>query len=230
MTKKRIGILTAGGDCSGLNAVIRSATFAARQKGWQIFGLLENRDLTPDDPADEGYIELRREHFYGPLFRTGGTMLGTARGNRTDDIVSTYKQLDLDCLIVIGGDGSMASLHTMAQKNDMQIVGIPKTIDNDVGATEVAIGFDTALSVATTGLDQLYPTAASHQRVMVIEVMGRDAGHIAMRAGIAGGADVILIPEIRYKMEHVVNKIKALREAGQMHSLCLLYTSDAADE
>ncbi len=222
MTKKRIGILTAGGDCSGLNAVIRAATYAARGKGWQIFGLLENRDLTPDLEEDGPYIELLESHFYGPIFRTGGTMLGTARGDRTETIVSTYKQLGLDCLIVVGGDGSMASLLNMARQNEMQIVGIPKTIDNDVGATEIAIGFDTALSVATDGLDHLHPTAASHQRVMVIEVMGRDAGHIAMRAGIAGGADVILIPEIPYKMEHVVNKIKKLREGGQMHSLVVV--------
>ena len=220
--KKKIGILTAGGDCSGLNAIIRAATYAARKKGWQIFGLLENRDLTSGIDEDGSYIELLESHFYGPIFRTGGTMLGTARGDRTETIVSTYKQLDLDCLIVIGGDGSMASLHNMAQQNDMKIVGIPKTIDNDVGATEVAIGFDTALSVATDGLDHLHPTAASHQRVMVIEVMGRDAGHIAMRAGIAGGADIILIPEIPYKMEHVVNKIKTLRANGQMHSLVVV--------
>lgn len=220
--KKKIGILTAGGDCSGLNAVIRAATYAARQKGWQIFGLLENRDLTPDIDEDGPYIELLESHFYGPIFRTGGTMLGTARGDRTETIVSTYKQLDLDCLIVIGGDGSMASLHNMAQENDMKIVGVPKTIDNDVGATEVAIGFDTALSIATDGIDHLHPTAASHQRVMVIEVMGRDAGHIAMRSGIAGGADVILIPEIPYKMENIVNKIKTLRAQGQMHSLVVV--------
>ncbi|MFM6409095.1 MAG: 6-phosphofructokinase, partial [Microcystis sp.] len=128
--------------------------------------------------------------------------------DRSQDIIDGYHSLGLDALIGIGGDGSLAILRRIAQQGGINLIGIPKTIDNDVGATEVSIGFDTATNIATEALDRLHFTAASHNRVMILEVMGRDAGHIALAAGIAGGADIILIPEIPYRLEKVCEKIR----------------------
>ncbi|MGB5596761.1 MAG: ATP-dependent 6-phosphofructokinase, partial [Crocosphaera sp.] len=145
--------------------------------------------------------------------------------DRSQEIIEGYNSLGLDALIGIGGDGSLAILRRLAQQGDINLVGIPKTIDNDVGATEVSIGFDTATNIATEALDRLHFTAASHNRVMILEVMGRDAGHIALAAGIAGGADVILIPEIPYKIEKVSQKIRRRQEKGK--HFCLVMVSEA---
>lgn len=235
MTKK-IGILTSGGDCSGLNAVIRAATFAAHEKGWEIYGILESTEGLLKRPVAAKKLDVKM--FDGAILRTGGTMLGTTnkgthspfsypmpdgtKKDRTQDIIAGYNELGLDAVICIGGDGSQALLKRIADQGNMNVVAVPKTIDNDIGSTEMAVGFDTAVMVATEALDRLQPTAASHERVMILEVMGRDAGHIAMRAGIAGGANIILIPEIDYKLEHITRKIKTMRDEGRMHALVVV--------
>jgi 6-phosphofructokinase 1 len=170
------------------------------------------------------------------MMRQGGTILGTTnKGNpfafpmsdgtlkdRSAEIIGGYRELGLDALIGIGGDGSFAILRKLAQQGQINLVGIPKTIDNDVGLTEAAVGYDTAVAIATEALDRLQPTAASHHRVMVLEVMGRDAGHIALAAGIAGGADVILIPEIPYRIDSVAAKIKEVRQHGRNFALVVV--------
>jgi phosphofructokinase-like protein len=234
MSKKRIGILTSGGDCAGLNAAIRAAVHRSHILGWEIVGI-ENgtAGLLKDEPACR---VLKPDDFTGTVMRQGGTVLGTTnKGNpfayampdgsvvdQSEQIIAGFKKLGLDAVIGIGGDGSFAILKKLAEKGGINLVGIPKTIDNDIGLTEMAIGFDTAVSVATEALDRLQPTAASHDRVMVLEVMGRDAGHIALTAGIAGGADVILIPEIQYSLESIADKIKAVKESGRNFGLVVV--------
>ena len=222
--KKRIGILTSGGDCAGLNAVIRAAVHAAYQRGWEIIGIEDGTAGLLDRPAR--YRILTPSMFDTAIMRLGGTILGTTnKGNpfkfpmpdgsfkdRTPEIIEAINDIGLDAIIGIGGDGSLAILKKLADAGGFPLIGIPKTIDNDLGETENSVGFETAMSVATEALDRLQPTAASHDRIMVLEVMGRDAGHIALSAGIAGGADVILIPEIQYSFETIAKKIAAVRE------------------
>lgn len=234
---KKIGILTSGGDCAGLNAIIRAVTYRAiRGYGWQVLGIKNGgQSLMTDNPD---YIKLDETlGGYGEvLLRLGGTILGTTnKGNpskypmedgtfrdRTDDFVRGYNKLGLDALICIGGDGSHHILRTIAQRGGINMVGIPKTIDNDLGSTENSVGYLTAVEIATNALDMLQPTAASHDRIMVLEVMGRDAGHISLSAGISGGADIILIPEIDYDLHVLADKIKRLRENGRNFSLVIV--------
>jgi 6-phosphofructokinase 1 len=206
---RRIGILTSGGDCAGLNAALRAVVHRAVEGyGWEVIGIRQGTAGLLARPVDAQPLEISL--FNGTLLRTGGTILGTtnrgdpfdyplpdgSRLDRSEEVIDGYRQLGLDALIGIGGDGSLDILRRLAQQGGINLVGIPKTIDNDLGHTEVSIGYASAVTVATDALDHLQPTAASHSRVMVLEVMGRDAGHIALSAGIAGGADVILIPEI----------------------------------
>ncbi|HEY9636153.1 MAG TPA: ATP-dependent 6-phosphofructokinase [Coleofasciculaceae cyanobacterium] len=234
---KRIGILTSGGDCAGLNAVIRAVTHrAVGTYGWDVLGICRATQGLMVRPPQ--VIKLEKDKV-DPLLTHGGTVLGTTnKGNpfayfmpdgtvrdRSQDIIEGYNSLGLDALIGIGGDGSLAILRKIAQQGNLNFVGIPKTIDNDVGITERSIGFDTAVNIATEALDRLHFTAASHDRVMILEVMGRDAGHIAISAGIAGGADVILIPEIPYTLENVCRKIKERQEQGR--HFCLVLVSEA---
>lgn len=218
---KRIGILTSGGDCPGLNAVVRAVVNrAVGGHGWTVIGIRNGTaGLLRDPPQIEA---LKLERFDGRLLREAGTFLGTTnRGNpfayplpgggtadRSDEINAAIRALQLDAVIGIGGDGSQAILKRLADRGGWDLVAIPKTIDNDIGATEVAVGYDTAVEVAVEALDRLQPTAASHQRVMILEVMGRDAGHIALAAGIAGGADAILIPEVPYTLDAVTRQIE----------------------
>ena len=235
--KKRIGILTSGGDCAGLNAVIRAVVYHAMGTyHWEVVGIREATQGLMTRPPQVLNFELDK---LDNLLMMGGTILGTTNKgdpfafplgdgtlcDRSQDIIEGYYQLGLDALIGIGGDGSLAILRRLAQQGGINLVGIPKTIDNDVGATEVSIGFDTATNIATEALDRLHFTAASHNRVMVLEVMGRDAGHIALAAGIAGGADIILIPEIPYKIEKVCQKIRQRQERGK--HFCLVMVSEA---
>ncbi len=231
----RIGILTSGGDCAGLNAAIRAVAYRAiGGHGWKVFGIHQGTVGLMRRPVD--HRELTLDMFDGNLLRQGGTILGTTnRGDpfawpmpdgtlkdRSEEIIEGYRLLGLEALIVIGGDGSLGIARRIAQQGGLNLIGIPKTIDNDVGATENAIGFGTAVDVATEALDRLQPTAASHSRVLVLEVMGRDAGHIALNAGIAGGADVILIPEIPYTLNGIAGKIERVRRQGRNFALVVV--------
>jgi 6-phosphofructokinase 1 len=231
---KRIGLLTSGGDCAGLNAAIRAVARRTEAYGWTAVGIHQGTAGLLDRPVNAAPIHS--DLFDGSLMRQGGTMLGTTnkgdpfaypgpdglRSDRSAEVTAGYHELGLDALIGIGGDGSLQILRRLAAQGGWNLVGIPKTIDNDVGCTEVAIGFDTAVDVATNALDHLQPTAASHSRVMVLEVMGRDAGHIALTSGIAGGADVILIPEIPYSMDAVAAHIDSIRAGGRNFALVVV--------
>ncbi len=234
---KRIGILTSGGDCAGLNAVIRAVVHhAIGTYGWEVVGIREATQGLMSNPPRVMEFELDN---IDRLLLMGGTVLGTTNKgdpfafplpdgtvrDRSQEIIDGYHSLGLTALIGIGGDGSLAILRRLAQQGGINLIGIPKTIDNDVGATETSIGFDTATNIATEALDRLHFTAASHNRVMILEVMGRDAGHIALASGIAGGADIILIPEIPYKMENVCRKIRQRQEMGK--HFCLVMVSEA---
>lgn len=234
---KRIGILTSGGDCAGLNAAIRAVVaHAVGNYGWKVMGI---RQATQGLMANPPEILALEPDKMDSLLTMGGTILGTTNKgdpfafpmpdgtlrDRSEDIIAGYHQLGLDAIIGIGGDGSLAILRRIAQQGDLNLVAIPKTIDNDLGVTENSIGFDTAVNIATEALDRLHFTAASHNRVMILEVMGRDAGHIAISAGIAGGADVILIPEIAYSLDKVCQKIQERQAQGKNY--CLIVVSEA---
>ncbi|RUR72449.1 6-phosphofructokinase [Nostoc sp. PCC 7120 = FACHB-418] len=219
-----------------MNAVIRAVVHCASGKGWEVFGIRQATLGLMARPPQVSKLEIDQ---VDPLLTSGGTMLGTTNKgdpfafpmpdgsfcDRSSEIIAGYHQLDLDALIGIGGDGSLAILRRLAQQGAINLVGIPKTIDNDIGITEHAIGFDTAVNIATEALDRLHFTAASHSRVMILEVMGRDAGHIALAAGVAGGADVILIPEILYSMDDICYHIKHRQEEGKNY--CLIIVSEA---
>ena len=233
-TVKRLGILTSGGDCAGLNAAIRAVVHRARGLGWSVFGIKDGTLGLMERPLR--YVELTVESFTGDMLRMGGTMLGTTnkgdpfafpmpdgtKKDRSGDFVDGFHLLGLDALIVIGGDGSLHILSKLCQRGNLPMVGIPKTIDNDVMHTDFAIGFTTATNVVVDALDRLQPTAASHHRVMILEVMGRDAGHIALNGGIAGGADVILIPEIPYTLKGIQAKIAEVKAQGRNHALVVV--------
>ena len=206
---KRIGILTSGGDCAGLNATIRAVALRAHHGyGWTTIGIRYGTLGLLERPVEA--LTLDPDRLDAALARQGGTFLGsTNRGDpfafpmedrslkdRSGEMIEGLASLQLDGLIGVGGDGSLDILRRLMARSTVPFIGIPKTIDNDVANTERAVGYSTAVAIATEALDRLHPTGASHERVMVLEVMGRDAGHIAIAAGIAGGADVVLIPEI----------------------------------
>jgi len=232
---RRIGLCTGGGDCPGLNAVIRGVVkTAVNDYGWRVTGVTNGFDglIWP-----ERAVEMTLASVRGILPR-GGTILGTTnRGNPFAYVVEengqkvtkdfskqcleNMKLLKIDALVVIGGDGSLHIANEFF-KRGMNVVGVPKTIDNDLSATEVTFGFDTALHVVTDAIDRLHTTAESHGRVMVIEVMGRDAGWIALHAGMAGGADVILIPEIPFTIENICERIRQRELHGGKFSLIVV--------
>ena len=235
---KRIGILTSGGDCAGLNPVIRAVVRRAiGTYGWEVLGIRQATLGLMANPASVWPLDKKTVNSWLTI---GGTLLGTTNtGNpfafpmpdgtlmdRSEEIIQGYHHLELDAMIGIGGDGSLAILRKLAQQGNWNLVGIPKTIDNDVGVTERSIGFDTAVNIATEALDRLHFTAASHSRVMILEVMGRDAGHIAISAGIAGGADIILIPEIPFSYEKICDKLKGRQRRGKNYTLII--TAEAA--
>jgi len=225
---KKIAILTSGGDCAGLNAVIRAVTLRAVNKyNYKVFGIKDGTLGLLSNPID--FVELKPSDFVGSLMRMGGTFLGSnnkstplKRKKEFSKIIESLKKLEIDALIGIGGDGSMKILQNLTKLGGINFVGIPKTIDNDVKDNELSIGYDTAVDVATNALDMLQPTAASHRRAMILEVMGRDAGHIALNAGIAGGADVILIPEIPYSLKSISKHIENIRSKGRNHALIVV--------
>ena len=231
----RLGVLTSGGDCAGLNAAIRAVVLhAAEAHGAEVWGIRNGTEGLMRRPVAAG--RLRPEAFDGTYLRRGGTVLGSISAgdpfawpmpdgtvrDRTADIAEAVHGLRLDGLVAIGGDGSFAIMDRLARTAGLKVVGIPKTIDNDVRGTDVSIGFHTAVEVATEALDRLQPTAASHDRIMILEVMGRDAGHIAINAGIAGGADVILVPEIRYTLDGIRRKFDAVRASGRDFGLMVV--------
>jgi phosphofructokinase-like protein len=226
MAQKAIGILTAGGDCPGLNAAIRGVGKAARgafdsqvigfRDGFR--GLVENRTVRLDNAALSGILTL------------GGTILGTSRekphmmpvGRRTMDmtdvVVDTYHKHHLDVLICLGGGGTHKNAYRLLEKG-LNIITLPKTIDNDVWGTDVTFGFDTAMGIATEAIDRLHTTAESHHRIIVVEIMGHNAGWLTLGAGIAGGADVILIPEIPYDIRSVADAVLGRSRAGKRFSI-----------
>lgn len=215
---KRLGVLTGGGDAPGLNAVIRAVVKSACNAGIECLGIPDSYDGLLE--ADRPY-PLRREDVVG-ILRQGGTILGTVnRGNPltmpvatsdgsivyADRCIDIAERLKLDAVIAIGGDGTLAISHALYQRG-MPVVGVPKTIDNDIVGTVNTFGFSTAVEFASDAIDRLHTTAAAHRRIMIVEVMGRYAGWIALHAGISGGADVILIPEIPYDLEDVTGRVK----------------------
>jgi 6-phosphofructokinase 1 len=232
VTIRRIAVNTGGGDAPGLNAVIRAVALAGLRRGWEVFGI---RNGYLGLFREDGLIRLDADRVEG-ITNTGGTILGANnRGNPfrlvtehgiiedgSTRLVERFSELGLDALIAIGGDGSLSIVKQLYDRYQFPVVGVPKTIDNDLDATEYTFGFDTAVSTATDALDKLHPTAQSHDRVMVVEVMGRNAGWIALHAGIAGTADVILLPEIPFTMESVCRKIEEREKAGRHSSIVVV--------
>ncbi len=232
---QKIGVSTGGGDCPGLNAVIRAVVRCATNVyGWNVIGIKDGFDGLM---SMQGLIELTPYRVRGLLHR-GGTILGTTnRSNpfkyrikvgdkyETRDLSGRVMEnaalLELDCLILIGGDGTL-SIGAQLKDMGMKLIGVPKTIDNDLSATDYTFGFNTAVTTATEAIDKLHTTAESHHRVMVVEVMGREAGWIALQSGVAGGADVILIPEIPFDLEVVANTIKARKKRGSKFSIVVV--------
>ncbi|NQU84359.1 MAG: 6-phosphofructokinase [Mariniphaga sp.] len=228
--KKRIGILTAGGDCPGLNAAIRGVgKTAIVEYNMEVIGFnagylgLINND----------YFELKESQLSG-ILTVGGTILGTSRekpyklvkngGSDRDKpelIKQNYKNLRLDCVVCIGGNGTMKTAN-MLSKEGLNIIGIPKTIDNDVWGTDITFGFDSAVQIATDAIDRLHTTANSHQRVMIIEVMGHHAGWLALYSGVAGGGDIILLPELQYNIRSVCKKIETRYEDNKPYSIVVV--------
>jgi 6-phosphofructokinase 1 len=225
----RIGLLTGGGDCPGLNAVIRAVVKTAiHHYNFEVFGIFEGFDGLLKD----GLIRPLSSDSVRGILPRGGTILGTTnRSNpfefrqdgrvidRSADAVAMVKRHGLDALIVVGGDGTLKIAHRFFVEHGIPVVGIPKTIDNDLNATDVTFGFATAVNTASEALDRLHTTAESHHRAMLLEVMGRYAGWIALEAGMAGGADFILIPEIPYDIDSVVHKIDERKRAGSSFSI-----------
>ncbi len=231
---RRIGVLTSGGDCAGLNAAIRAIVHrAVTTYEWEVVGIEQSTHGLSSRPVKAHPLDLKA---VSHILTDGGTILGTANYGSpfacpqsdgslvdiSDQILAGYQQLNLSGLIGIGGDGSLGILRKLALLGNIPFVGIPKTIDNDVGMTERSIGFSTAVNIATEAVDRLHFTAASHSRVMILEVMGRDAGHIAISAGIAGGADVILIPEIPYQMDKIAAALRRNHNQGKNYSLVVV--------
>jgi len=231
---KKIGVLTGGGDCPGLNAVLRAVVKTAVGKyGVEVIGFRDGyHGLVEND-----FIKLKRSNVSGILGR-GGTILGSSNrdnpfhykvekddrvtyADMSDQVVGNVAEHGIECMVIIGGDGTLASARDFAKKG-MKVIGVPKTIDNDLSATDTTFGFMTAVNTATDAIDKLHTTAESHHRIMILEVMGRYAGWIALESGIAGGADVILIPEIPYNIKKVAQKISERKNEGKNFSIIVV--------
>ena len=236
---KKIAINTGGGDAPGLNAVIRAAVLSACNHGWEVYGIRRGYGgLLEDAQGEPGIVPLDANAVRG-ITHLGGTILGTTnRGNpfewreerpdgtafavdRSDDVIASFRRHGFDALIAIGGDGSLGIALRLAEKG-LPVVGVPKTIDNDLAATQVSFGFHTAVDTATEALDKLHSTAESHERVMVVEVMGRHAGWIALHSGVSSTADVILIPEIPYDMQRVCAKVEERYTMGRRFAIVVV--------
>jgi len=219
---KKIGVLTGGGDCPGLNSVIRAVVRYAIQKGYEVLGIKNGwKGL-----VECSTVTLTLEAVSGILSK-GGTILGTSRTNpyktegQKEKVVANFKKLGLQALIVIGGEDTLG-VASKLYKEGLNIVGAPKTIDNDLLCTDVTFGFDTAINIATEAIDRVHTTAESHNRIMVVEVMGRHAGWIAIESGIAGGADVILIPEVPIDIVEVCSILKKRHKRGKSFSIVVV--------
>lgn len=217
-----IGVLTAGGDCPGLNAVIRGVVGRANERGAEVLGLLNGWEGLLKDNT----MPLNRDKVRGILGR-GGTMLGTSRmdpyfhGEGLKSCDGTLSRNGIDRIIVIGGDGTLRSAMRLANEG-LQIIGVPKTIDNDICGTDITFGFRTAVQIATDAVDRLTTTAEAHNRVIVVEVMGRTKGWIATHTGLAGGADYILVPEHEYDIDHVVEVLRRRHRSGHKYSIVVV--------
>lgn len=234
---RKIALCTGGGDAPGLNAVIRAATLAARNRGWEVVGIRDgfNGLLSPGDYSDGGLVELTRDRVRG-ILHLGGTIIGTTnRGNpiafpvrqedgtwievdRTPELLARFAEHGIDALITVGGDGSLAIARHLHEAG-LPLVGVPKTIDNDLEKTTSTFGFDTAVDFASQCIDRLFTTATSHGRIIVVEVMGRYAGWIALHAGMASGAHAILIPEIPFALEPVAALVAQRELRGAKFSI-----------
>jgi ATP-dependent phosphofructokinase / diphosphate-dependent phosphofructokinase len=237
----RVALSTGGGDAPGLNAVIRAATLCARRRGWEVVGIRDgfNGLMFPDHYTEGSGTYLLEQHMVRGIGYLGGTVLGsTNRGNpchfpveqpdgtftyedRTEHLVSLFHQAGIDALITIGGDGSL-SIGQRLHQAGLRVIGVPKTIDNDLDKTTVSFGFDTAVHVATESIDRVFTTATSHSRVFVVEVMGRYAGWIALNSGVAAGAHAILIPEVPYRLEPVAAMIKRRETRGASFAIVVV--------
>ncbi len=220
---QRVGVLTGGGDCPGLNAVIRAIVVRGiRKYNFKMIGVLNGWAGL----LDYEWKNLTRESVTGILHR-GGTILGTSRTNpiKTQEskelTIENYKKLRLDALIAIGGDDTLGAASVFCNEG-LNVVGVPKTIDNDVGGTDYTFGFNSAVEIATEAIDRLHTTAEAHHRVIVIETMGRHTGWIATYAGMAGGADMVLVPEVPFELEEVVQAINARRDRGKTFSIVVI--------
>jgi ATP-dependent phosphofructokinase / diphosphate-dependent phosphofructokinase len=215
----KIGVLTGGGDCPGLNAVIRAVVRKSMQSGHEVIGVRVGwKGL-----LEKNFVQLNRDSISGILHR-GGTILGTSRTNvyKVENgeatVIKNMQEAEMDALVAIGGEDTLGVAAKLA-KSGVHVVGVPKTIDNDLNATDFTFGFDTAVNIATEAIDRLHTTAESHNRVIVVEVMGRHAGWIAVYAGMAGGADIILVPEKPFKMDEVCDLLKKRHEGGKSFSI-----------
>lgn len=233
---RKIAVNTGGGDAPGLNAVIRAVTLAGLARGWEVVGIRNGYRSLLDNTVP--LVMLDRKTVRG-ITMQGGTMLGTAnRGNpfempvqqidgswttedRSDELLQRFHQEGIDALVAIGGDGSMKIASKLIEKG-LPVVGVPKTIDNDLPETDFTIGFDTAVSIATEAIDRITTTAEAHERVMVVEVMGRYAGWIALHSGLSSTADVILLPEIPYTFESIVKKIHDRESSGRNFTIIVV--------
>ena len=219
----RVGVLTGGGDCPGLNAVLRAVVRRSEQRGSEVVGILEGwRGL-----VHEATRPLARADVRG-ILRQGGTVLRTSRTNpfRTDEtlreLLATWQRLGLDALIAVGGEDTLGVAARLYRDHGWPVVGVPKTIDNDISGTDVTFGFDTAVSIATEAIDRLHTTAESHNRVIVVEVMGRHSGWIATFAGLAGGADFIAIPERKLTVAEICRYVRARADSGRTFSIVVV--------
>ncbi|HET9949939.1 MAG TPA: ATP-dependent 6-phosphofructokinase [Longimicrobiales bacterium] len=235
MAVKRIAVNTGGGDAPGLNAVIRAVTLSGEQLGWEVYGIREGYNGLFEE---DGVVLLDRKAVRGITY-LGGTILGTTnRGNplqwvetgpdgapvyrdRAQEVIDRLDELGIDALIAIGGDGSLNIAHALSLRG-LNVVGVPKTIDNDISCTSISFGFTTAVDTASDALVKLHSTAEAHERVMVVELMGRHAGWIALYAGLAGTADVILIPEIPYDLDSVCRKIESRYAEGRNFAIVVV--------
>ncbi|PIF05610.1 MAG: 6-phosphofructokinase [Draconibacterium sp.] len=227
---QKIGILTAGGDCPGLNAAIRGVgKTAIVEYGMEVLGF--NAGYSGLINCD--YIELKESQLSG-ILTIGGTILGTSRekpyklvakdggeNHKPEKIIETYDKLGLDCVVCIGGNGTMKTANLIS-KEGLNVIGIPKTIDNDVWGTEVTFGFDSAVQIATDAIDRLHTTANSHQRVMIIEIMGHNAGWLTLYSGLAGGGDIILLPELKHNIRSICKKIEERYEGNKPYSIVVV--------